>query len=99
MAWIDNAVLLISRSADLGAPPQLWQIPYGTGTSSRLTNDLIRYRGVSLTPDRGSFVTGRTETRGSIWIGDATGTNGKEIDLQTAGESFAQGQSIAWAGD
>lgn len=99
IAWIDNAVLLISRSADLGAPPQLWQIPYGTGTTSRLTNDLIRYRGVSLTSDRRSFVTGRTETRGSIWIGDATGTNGKEIDLQTAGESFAQGQSIAWAGD
>jgi serine/threonine protein kinase len=99
IAWIDNTAFLISRSADLAAPPQLWQSPYKSGTSSRLTNDLNRYRGVSLTSDRRSFVTGRTEIRGSIWIGDATGSNGKEIDQQTAGESFAQGQSIAWAGD
>ena len=99
MAWIDGSSLITSRQAEPGTPWQLWRDPYPDGTLSRVTNDLSRYGGVSLTFDGGSVVTGRTEDRGSIWIGDGAASNGKDIAQPVAGAGISRTGALAWAVD
>jgi eukaryotic-like serine/threonine-protein kinase len=77
--WLNERSLVLSRSTDPGSPVQLWRVSYPDGNLSRLTNDLNNYNGVSLTVDRGSLATARSETRVGIWIGDAGGKSGSEI--------------------
>jgi serine/threonine protein kinase len=79
LAWLDPGSLVVSRAAEAGAPTQLWRLSYPEGQLSRLTNDLSDYVGVSLTADRDSFVTKRSDTRVSVWVGDGSGTIGADV--------------------
>ena len=54
---------VISRAPETGAPIQLWRLSFPGGQLSRLTNDLSDYVGVSMTADRNSLVTMRSDTR------------------------------------
>ena len=95
LVWLDAESLLLNQPAETGAPVQLWRMTYPGGAVSRLTNDLSSYVGVSLDADRASFVTAQSETRGSLWVGDAAGSAGSEIlPLTPTVQS-----SVAWAGD
>ena len=55
---------------------QLWYIAYPSGEARRITNDLNRYFGVSLTADSSALVTVQSEVASSIWAaprGEAKG--------------------------
>ena len=97
IAWLDAHNLVLSRAAVSGAPFQLWRLLYPEGTLSRLTNDLSSYSGLSLTADRKTLATARTDRRVGIWVGDAQGGSGTEIvaPAPATGLTF----TIAWAGD
>jgi Tol biopolymer transport system component len=95
LAWLDTESLLLNQPAEAGAPVQLWRMTYPGGAVSRLTNDLSSYVGVSLSADRASLVTAQSETRGSLWVGDAAGSAGSEIVPLTPTVQT----SVAWAGD
>ena len=69
-AWLDLGSMVVSGSVEAGAPSQLWRLSYPGGQLSRLTNDLNSYSGVSLTADRRSLVTGRSDVRAGVWVGD-----------------------------
>jgi Tol biopolymer transport system component len=52
-----------------------------------------------MSTDRDSFVTARTEVRGSVWIGDGGAVSGTEVVLPIAGPGLSTGGAINWAGD
>ena len=89
LAWLSSTSLILNQGG------QLWRYAYPGGQVSRLTNDLISYRQISLTADRGSLVTTRSEQRTSIWVADGAAKNAIEI----APLSAEIQNNIAWAGD
>ena len=94
LSWLDGDALLLNQVGVEGEPAQLWRVGYPSGALSRLTNDLSRYVGVSLTADRHSLVTAQYSARASIWIGDATGETGDESVTIERSRGV-----VAWAGE
>ena len=92
--WLNADTLVVNAAQGSGAPAQLWQMTLADGRASRLTNDLTNYVGISLTGDRSSLVTSRSETRTSIWIGDASGKGTEAVTPELASQGVA-----TWAGD
>ncbi len=97
-SWIDNVSLLWNRARRAGGPQQLWRLSYQTGELSRLSNDLSDYSSVSLTAQRDSLATARTETLATIWIGDGTGTTGRD-EISTAAPPGLAGTTLSWGSD
>ena len=95
-AWIDGSSLLWNRAGAPGAPVQLWRLSYPTGALSRLTNDLNNYQSVTLTADRDSFATARTETLAAIWMGDSAGANGRDVISGVAPPGIP-GSTVSWS--
>jgi len=94
LAWLDVNSILLNHVAEDGQPAQMWRVAYPGGKLSRLTNDLSRYVGVSVTADRGSLVTAQYTARSSVWIGDAAGQNGDESLTIERSRAI-----VAWAGE
>ena len=98
VAWLDNQSLILTYAPEANAPSQLWRISYPDGKLSRVTNDVNNYDGVSLTSDRDSLVTARSERRVSIWIGDGGAESGKEtVPPSPLPSSLIR--LVAWAAD
>ena len=95
LAWLDANAVVIVRSTGVGSPSQLWRLSYPSLEWSRITNDLTAYDGVSLTADRSALVTVRTETRGEVWVGDASGASG----AAAVPMALRAGAPVAWSGD
>ena len=95
LAWLDANAVVIVRSTGVGSPSQLWRLSYPSLEWSRITNDLTAYNGVSLTADRSALVTVRTETRGEVWVGDASGASG----AAAVPMALRAGAPVAWSGD
>jgi Tol biopolymer transport system component/serine/threonine protein kinase len=79
VAWLGDGSGLVLDASDQSSSllPQLWQVAYPSGETRRITNDLNRYFGVSLTADSSALVTVQTEISSSIWVapqGDAATT-------------------------
>jgi Tol biopolymer transport system component len=79
LAWLDQGALVLVAPPDMGTSSQLFRMTYPDGKLSRLTNDLNDYTGVSLTADRRSLVTARTEQRVGVWVGDSTAATGTDV--------------------
>jgi Tol biopolymer transport system component len=95
LSWLDAESLVINLPIQLGAPNQLFRLPYPAGPLSRLTNDPNDYIGVSLTGDHSGLVTARREARMDIWIGDSAGSAGTDV-AQRVPVSL---ERVAWSGD
>jgi serine/threonine protein kinase/Tol biopolymer transport system component len=69
-AWLADGSGLVIDAADQSSSfsPQLWQISYPQGEVRRITNDLDRYFGVSLTADSSALVTVQGEVFSSFWV-------------------------------
>jgi len=77
-AWLTNGSGLVLDASDQTSSlsSQLWYIAYPSGEARRITNDLNRYFGVSLTADSSALVTVQSEVASSIWAaprGEAKG--------------------------
>ena len=74
--WLaDGSGLVLDASDQSSLLPQLWYVAYPSGEARRITNDLNRYYGVSLTGDSSLLVTVQGEVSSSIWVapqGNAT---------------------------
>jgi len=70
VAWLGDGSGFVLDAADQSSSllPQLWFVAYPSGEARRITNDLNRYFGVSLTADSSALVTVQTEVSSSIWI-------------------------------
>jgi serine/threonine protein kinase/WD40 repeat protein len=76
VAWLGdgNGLILDASDQSSSLSPQLWYVAYPSGEARRITNDLNRYFGVSLTADSSALVTVQSEVSSSIWVappGDA----------------------------
>jgi serine/threonine protein kinase/Tol biopolymer transport system component len=77
-AWLaDGSGLVLDTSEQTSnLSSQLWYVAYPSGEARRITNDLNRYFGVSLTADSSALVTVQSEVSSSIWAaprGEAKG--------------------------
>jgi len=70
VAWLGDGSGLVFDASDQSSSllPQLWYVAYPSGEARRITNDLNRYFGVSLTADSGALVTVQSEVSSSIWV-------------------------------
>jgi serine/threonine protein kinase len=98
IGWLDDTHLIVTRFAT-GNLTQLWLVTYPGEKMSRLTNDLTSYSGVSFTADRRTIVTGRTQTQGSLWVGDGSATTGAETPQPLADPVLALSGVLAWTPD
>jgi Tol biopolymer transport system component len=98
IAWVDEHRLILSRSDQQQSPAQLWRMTLPAGKLTRVTNDLSDYEGVSISLDRDSLVTTRSERRASVWAGDASGESGAEI-VPPFIDHGATGLPLTWASD
>jgi eukaryotic-like serine/threonine-protein kinase len=99
LAWLSGDALIIARAAGAGVPRQFWRLTYPDGQLTRLTSDVSDYEGLSVTADRTSLVTARSETRVGIWTTDSTGTPLQEVVPPAPFSGVSSGASVAWAGD
>jgi len=99
LAWLDNESLVANQAFQDGSPEQLWRVSSRDGRVSRITNDLNAYTGVSLSVDRTTLVTTRSETTASLWVGDGSTSRGDEIVVPTPFTGRAAFATVAWSGD
>jgi serine/threonine protein kinase len=99
VSWLDSGSLVVSGPSEVGTPSQLWRVSYPGGQWSRLTNDLSDYFGVSLTADRTSLVTRRSDVRFSVWTGDASGAHGADTIAPTPLAASLNAGYVTWAGE
>jgi Tol biopolymer transport system component len=99
LAWLDSSSLLVSLPPETGAPAQLWRLTYPGGGLSRLTNDLSDYSGISLTADRATLVTARSEVSVAVWVGDGSGTRGAEVVSPAVFHGSPEFAHVAWAAE
>ena len=95
LGWLDAQSLVLNLPPQLGAPNQLFRLPYPAGPLSRLTNDPNDYVGVSLSGDRRDLVTGRRDARMDVWVGDGGGATGSDV-VQRVPISI---ERLAWSGE
>jgi serine/threonine protein kinase/Tol biopolymer transport system component len=91
VAWLADGSGLLLDASDQSSSllPQLWYVAYPGGQPRRITNDLNRYFGVSLTADSSALVTVQSEVSSSIWVapqGDAAAAR-----RLTSGSGTAEG--------
>ena len=89
VAWLDDASLVATIEG------QLWRVSLPQGQPTRITNDLLHYRHLSLTADRSALVTARADRRAAVWVGDAAGSSGADIVELGPGV----GDTLSWAGE
>jgi len=99
VAWLgDGRRLVISATDRVGLNAQIYELSYPDGTVRRITNDLNRYDGVSLTADAKALVTIQHEVIASLWTApmDKPG-EAKQI---TSGPAREDGESgTTWTSD
>jgi eukaryotic-like serine/threonine-protein kinase len=98
LEWLDTESFVLTNSLEEGAASQLLRLSYPDGRMSRLSNDPNSYHGASVTADGTSVVTARSETRVSVWVGDAMGSKGTEA-ISPAPAPPEINRMIAWAED
>jgi serine/threonine protein kinase/Tol biopolymer transport system component len=95
VAWLTGETVIVNTPETSNGLAQLSKVSYPDGRMSHVTNDINDYRGISLTADRRSLVTARSETRTGIWIGDGaakTGADRMRAEISLRGE-------LAWSGE
>ena len=96
-AWLPDMTAVIASGSRSGEEilQQFWEIPFPSGTPTRLTDNLNSYAGLSLTSDGKTLVSVETDFRSSIWVSPNADSRG------VSAISFGKGRfsGLAWAPD
>ena len=93
-AWLnDKSGLIISAREQTLGPSQLWQISYPQGNSSRITNDTMDYRGVSVSRDGNTIVSVQSRQNSQIWVARSNDLPNARAITSKVGRSFGLGLS------
>jgi eukaryotic-like serine/threonine-protein kinase len=72
MAWTpDGKGLVVVAQDHVGAPTQIWHVPYPQGAPQRVTNDLEDYSSLSLSADSRQLLAVQKDTAANIWVAPA----------------------------
>jgi serine/threonine protein kinase/Tol biopolymer transport system component len=100
MDWLsDGSALVVSATDQANSPFQIYQVSPADGAVRRVTNDLNRYVGVSLTSDSRSLVTVQVDRRANIWVAPAgadAAARARQISSGVAVEGIG---GLAWTPD
>jgi eukaryotic-like serine/threonine-protein kinase len=100
MDWLaDGSALVVSATEQANSPFQIYQISTADGAQRRVTNDLNRYVGVSLTSDSKSLVTVQVDRRANIWVAPAGADAAARARQVTSGVAVEGIGGIAWTPD
>jgi Tol biopolymer transport system component len=89
----DHRSLLTSGSLALAERSQLLRLRWPTGETTRLTNDLSDYAGVSVAGD--AVMSTRLRTQSGLWVSDSSGTSPHQIGNDV--DAVLGDNGIAWA--
>ena len=95
--WLpDKSGLIVNAIDEATRQPQVYSVSYPDGAKRRITNDLNRYVGFSMTADARSLVLPQTNSNREIW--DLPG--GKTNDaVQISNGTEKHFDSVSWAGN
>ena len=88
----DGRSIFATLPEDAGGPAQVVRIDVATGARVRLTNDLARYAGLTISGD--TLVSTRTDVRSSLWVADAAGRGERQVGREIPSAA----DPITWAG-
>jgi eukaryotic-like serine/threonine-protein kinase len=94
-----SGLVMIATAEGVGreaTPAQVWHVSYPGGETRRITNDLSRYRDVSVTADARALVTVQTNRVSNIWVAPNADLGGiRQITSGTLDGSFG----LTWTPD
>jgi Tol biopolymer transport system component len=98
MDWLnDGRTFLVSATAVLGQPTQLWQIASADGTRSRVTTDLDFYGAVSVSNDGKTAAAVLIEAVANVFVAPAP--VGSEVTRLTTGQAPDGVAGLTWTSD
>ena len=70
LAWLPDGSGIVFASGDKSASfsSQIWQVSYPDGDTRRVTNDLNRYQGTTVTSDGSELATVQLTYAGNLWL-------------------------------
>jgi eukaryotic-like serine/threonine-protein kinase len=70
LAWLPDSSAIVFASGDSSATfsSQIWQVSYPDGDARRVTNDLNRYQGTTVTSDGSELATVQLTYAGNLWL-------------------------------
>jgi serine/threonine protein kinase/WD40 repeat protein len=72
MEWTpDGKGLVVVAQEQVGAPTQMWYVPYPQGAPQRITNDLEDYSALNLSADSRRILAVQKDTNANIWLADS----------------------------
>ncbi|HLL77773.1 MAG TPA: protein kinase [Pyrinomonadaceae bacterium] len=100
MDWLaDGSALVISATDQANSPFQVYQVAVADGAQRRVTNDLNRYVGVSLTSDSKSLVTVQVDRRANIWVAPVGADAAARARQITSGVAVEGIGGLGWTPD
>jgi Tol biopolymer transport system component len=100
MDWLaDGSALVVSATEQANSPFQIYQVAAEGGALRRVTNDLNRYVGASLTVDSKSLVTVQVDRRANIWVAPAGADAAARARQISSGVAVEGVGGIGWTPD
>jgi Tol biopolymer transport system component/DNA-binding winged helix-turn-helix (wHTH) protein len=102
IAWLeDNRGIIISafRQEEPFFGSQLWHLAYPSGETSKLTDDLISYEGVSLANHSQRLVTATLERISRIWLLKEGKSDTAKQTISVMGDNRSELFGMAWTPD
>ena len=82
-AWLDDTHVLLNSSTSFNSLTGVWMVDITNGKWIPVTREFTQFRWVSLTADRRMGVATRTIKRSGIWLGSASGEDGRFVVPET----------------
>jgi eukaryotic-like serine/threonine-protein kinase len=69
LEWMPDMSGVLAVAADSSnAPPQIWFLPWPSGSMQRVTNDVFRYRSLSISADGRNLATVASDQTTRVWV-------------------------------
>ncbi len=94
--WLPGGGGLIASAGSTHG--QLWEFPYPSGRARRITHDLFRYGGASITADSRKLVAVQEDQLSSIWVGPS-GDPDQAHPVTPRGGHFVANYGLTWMPD
>jgi serine/threonine protein kinase/Tol biopolymer transport system component len=78
-AWLDDTHVMLNSSTSFNSLTGVWVVDITSGKWTPVTREFTQFRWVSLTADRRMGVATRTIKRSGIWLGSASGEDGRFV--------------------
>jgi Tol biopolymer transport system component len=96
IAWATPKSIIVSASRERQDAFQIWLVPVGSGSATRITNDLSSYRRITVTSDGKRLEALQTHRAVDLWLASAAAP---ERTAHIAVENVHGMNGLAWIGE